>query len=190
VTEWSFAGVRVYNDQYEDSLLLYGELINNTQTPQALAFVTGIFYDEQGQVIADEESTYDYWPPVETIPAGGRLPFELTVDGIHQAANFSLSVEAEESNQTPRQDFVFSNLDARTEEEAYCVSGILQNPGPELSDYLVIMLILYDNQEQVINFGDYYDLFPEGAISELDFEICVDPPNQGVARYDLRAWGQ
>ncbi len=189
---WSLAGVQVYTDKYEGGLLLYSDLINNTESPQTLALITGTFYDDQGQVIAGEDSIYDYWPPVDTVPPGGRVPFELTVDDIQGAAKSSLRVEAESSSESPRQDFEFSDLNQWNEEDIYCVEGMLQNPGGELQDYLVIAAVLYDDQDRIVNFGDYYEPYPIDVVGgqPLDFEICVAPPNQGVARYELRAWGQ
>ena len=174
---------------YEDELLLYGDLINNSNSPQSLTLITGTFYDDQGQVIADAESTYDYWPPIETLPPGGRMPFELTVVGIQGTANFTLSVEAEPSSELPHQDFTFSDLSQWVEEDIYCVEGILHNQGGELQDYLVIVAVLYDAQNNVINFGDYFESHPESSQSS-SFTVCAGPPNHDVVRYELRAWGQ
>ncbi len=187
---WSFSSVRVYADQEDDSLQLYGNFINNTGTSQELFFITGTFYDAQGQVIADEESTYDYWS-VPVIPPGGRAPFELTVEGIQSAANFDLRVEAEPSNENPRQDFEFSDLYEDPGGGFYCVGGTIRNPGDRLQDYLLIVVVLYDNQERVIYFSDYY-ADPEYATGDepQDFEVCVDTLNQEVARHELQAWGQ
>lgn len=169
---------------------LYGNFINNTGTSQELFFITGTFYDAQGQVIADEESTYDYWS-VPVIPPGGRAPFELTVEGIQSAANFDLRVEAEPSNENPRQDFEFSDLYEDPGGGFYCVGGTIRNPGDRLQDYLLIVVVLYDNQERVIYFSDYY-ADPEYATGDepQDFEVCVDTLNQEVARHELQAWGQ
>ena len=157
---WSFANVRVYTGEIEAGLLLYGNLINNTGSAQELFFITGTFYDAQGQAIADEESTYDYWP-VEFIPPGARVPFELTVDGIQSTNNFDLRVDAEPSGEAPRQDFEFSDLYQETMEYGYCVGGTLRNPGGQLEDYLVIVAVLYDNQDQVVSFGEYYPYYDE-----------------------------
>jgi hypothetical protein len=187
---WSFSNVRVYADQEGDSLQLYGNFINNTGTSQELLYITGTFYDAQGQAIADEESTYDYWS-VPVIPPGGRAPFELTVGGIQSAANFDLRVEAEPSSENPRQDFEFSDLYEDPGEDFYCVGGTIRNPGDRLQDYLLIVVVLYDNQDHVIYFSDYY-ADPEYATGDepQDFEVCVDPLSQEVARYELQAWGQ
>ena len=95
-SEWIFTPAQVYTDQYEDGLLLYGEVINNTGVAQELGYIFRTFYDAQGQIIADENSTGDYWP-FKLIPPGERLPFGLFVDGIYGAANFDLQVQAEPS---------------------------------------------------------------------------------------------
>jgi len=183
--------VRVYPDQYQDGLLLYGNLINNTGSTQELGSITGTFYDGQGQVIADEDKTYSYWPAY-TVPPGGDVPFELAVDEIDSAADFKLKAEAQPSDDTPRQDFEFSDVEQKNKEAAYCVQGKVQNSGGALEDYLVIAVVLYDDQNNVINFGDYSE-FGTGTGEDdenVKFEICVDPLNQAVARYELRAWGR
>jgi uncharacterized protein YgiM (DUF1202 family) len=188
---WAFASVRASTDQDEGILLLYGDMINDTGASQEVALLTGTFYDTQGQVIADEDNTFDYWP-IEIVPPGGRVPFELAVEGIPNAANFNLRVEAEASSQMPRQDFNFLNVDQWDEEDVYCLTGELQNPEGQLQEYLLIVAILYDSQDNVINFGDYYAANPGDIVGDqsLDFEVCIDSPAEDVARYELRAWGQ
>jgi hypothetical protein len=55
---WSFVGVRVYTAQHDSGLLLYGDLINNSGSSQEVWYLTGIFYETQSQIIADEGSAY------------------------------------------------------------------------------------------------------------------------------------
>jgi hypothetical protein len=186
---WAFAGVRVYTDQDQGGLLLHGKAINNTDSPQELLAINGIFYDGQGQVIADEDDSYAYWPGY-VVPPGGSVPFELLVDGIGEAAKFDLSVEAEPSDETPRQDFNVSNVNQQTEDDIYCLAGELRNPGSELDDYLIIAAVLYDNQDNVLNFGDYEEFGTIGGGDASNFEICVDRPSQDIARYEVVAWGR
>jgi len=189
-TGWSFASVRVYPGQ-ADGMLLYGNMINDTGASQELEAVTGSFYDAEGQLIAGEGSTYDYWP-INVVPSGGSVPFELTVFDVQNAANFDLAVEAVPSGENTRQDFEFLNVNQRNEDGDYCLGGELRNPGDELKEYLVIVAILYDAQGNVINF-DYYDEYdPENVKGDQtsSFDICVSPLDQGVANHELRAWGQ
>ena len=120
------------------------------------------------------------------------MPFELAVTTISEAANFDLSVEAEPSDETPRQDFEFSDIEQEVEEDSYCVAGELRNPGGELGEYLAIALVLYDSQENVISFSYYEELDP-GWIEDddtLEFELCADLLDQAVAHHTLQAWGR
>jgi hypothetical protein len=53
------------------------------------------------------------------------------------------------------------------------------------------MAVLYDDQDRVINYSDDYQRFPEGLVKDTtaDFDVCVNPLEQTVTRYELRAWG-
>jgi hypothetical protein len=186
---WLFNGVRVSPAPDGNGLLLYGDMVNNTGSSQMLQFVSATFYDAQGQVMPPA-SINDYWP-TEAMPPGAQIPFELSVAGIPNPANFDLNVNAVPSDQTPRQDFEFSDLNQSSDGGDYCLSGSLRDQGSELQEYLVIVAILYDPENNVINFGDYYESDPEGETDEhtLDFELCVDSLGQNVARHELRAWG-
>lgn len=55
----------------------------------------------------------------------------------------------------------------------------------------MVVAILYDSQDRVINFGNYHQPAPTALVGDqmMDFEICVDPLDQTVTRYELRAWG-
>jgi uncharacterized protein YraI len=187
---WSFADIRLDPTQEQGSLLLYGNMTNISSSAQEVAYVTGTFFDAQGQVIADEDSIYDYWL-VDVIPPSGRTPFELTVLGIQNAANLNLRVESDPSDDTPHQNFEFSDI--RTSDEAgdYCLSGVVRNLGEELSHYLIIMATLYDRQNRVINFSNYDEPNFEEVVGDdtLDFEICIDSFDQEVTRYELQGWG-
>lgn len=187
---WSFANLRTYSDEYEGGVLLYGDLINDTGAPQEVAFITGTFFDDQGRVIANQENTSEYWP-VEVIPSGGHAPFELAVNGIQTLSNYKLWVNSQAANYSPRQDFSFAEVQQWGEEDAYCLTGQVENPSG-LQEYLIIAAVLYDGQGNVVNFSDDFKSDPAELDSDegVDFEICIAPPNQNVARYDLRAWGQ
>lgn len=188
---WSFSATRAGADPYGDGMLLFGEAINNTGASQELSFISGTFYDNLGQVIAGEDDTDDY-APLEVVPPGGRVPFELTVYGLQNAENYELWVSSEVSSQTPRQDLVVSDVEQLEDEGDYCVAGVVRNQGGQLGDYLVVVATLYDAQDNVINFGDDYYSDVEEIVGDdaLDFEICIESLEQNVARYEVLAWGQ
>jgi hypothetical protein len=184
---WSFVSVQAIGSPDEGSVILYGNMINDSGSAQEISSLTGIFYDQFGR---RTNLTQDYWP-IEVVPPGGQVPFELTVYNAYSLQSYSLSVIAQPSSETPRQDFEFLNLDTFDDRGDYCVAGELRNPGDELQEYLVIAAVLYNDQGDVINFDSYNDDSPEGVVGDqtADFEICVDTHQQEVARYELRAWG-
>lgn len=176
-------------DPYDNGLLLHGDVINNTGSGQDLVSITGIFFDTEGQVIGDA-NTAAYWP-IATVPQGGRLPFELVIMGLQSVANFELKVKAEPSADTLHQEFEFLEVNSSTGAGDYCLVGKLHDLSGTLESYLIVVAVLYDDQEQVINYSDDYKPLPNGLMGgqTTDFEVCVDPLNQAVARYELQAWG-
>ena len=188
---WVFYGVQSYADQYSDGLLLYGDVFNNTGVAQELLAIEGDFFDGQGVIIANSDSSYAYWPGY-VVPAGGSMPFEMVVEGIQSVADFSLRVESEPSDDIPRQDFEFSGVNQLFEDNLYCLQGALRNPGDKFNDYLLIAATLYDGQDNVISFSDYqeFGLAEVRGDQTSTFEICADLVNQDVTRYELQAWGR
>jgi hypothetical protein len=114
------------------------------------------------------------------------------VADVQGVASVNLSVNARPSSEAVRQDLEFSALNAWSEDSAYCVGSTLRNPGGKLQDFLVIAAVLYDAQNNIVNFGDYYVPDPGDVVGDatFNFTICIDPPNSGAARYELRAWGR
>lgn len=189
--DWTFKAVQTYTDDYENGLLLYGEVINNTGAAQHLNFITGTFYDPQGQVIAGTEISDAYWP-IEVIPSGGSLPFELTVDGARNTTNIELGVEAEPSSQNPHQDFEIFNLEQSNQAGKYCITGQIRNLGDDIKEYLVIAVILYDANHNIVNFSPFQEPDFENLVNNqaLDIDSCIGLSDQNIADYAMRAWGQ
>jgi hypothetical protein len=188
---WSFVNLQTYPAPNESDFLLNGEMVNDTGVAQEVGYITGIFYDGQGQVIADEDNIFDDWP-IDIVPAGGRVPFKLTVRGIQEAANFEMRVAADPNDEPPHQDFEFLAVNISSEAEAYCITGRLQNLGSGLEEYLVTIATLFNNQGQVISFGAYYEPGVSNIVDAAtsNFDVCVDDLKQTVARYELQAWGR
>jgi hypothetical protein len=189
VPEWSFSNVRVDTDQYDDDLLLYGNVTNNSDSSKMLAYITGVFYDDQDQVIADEQSTYDYWL-VDVIPPNGQIPFELTVADVQSVANFDFLVEAEPGGDIKSSEFEFLNVQVVNDGD-YCLEGLVKNIGRDLNDYITVIAVIYDDQDSVLNFSDdEFDAQSFNAGDEEEFYVCVDTLGHHVARHELQAWGE
>jgi hypothetical protein len=186
---WVFFGVRNFFDQNEGGLRLYGDALNDSSAALEVTNITGTFYDNLGQTVADGNTT-GHWP-MATVPPGGRLPFALIVPDLSSADSFDLRIEAKPSTEMPRQDFEILEVIQATEDSNYCLSGKIRNPGSELQSYLVITAVLFDDQDKVVNYADYREAAPTGLGSgqTREFKICVASLNQAVARHELRAWG-
>lgn len=187
---WVFADLRLGPASNGKDVLVLGNLINNTGSPQTLDTIDGLFYDSQGQAIENLFYTFDY--PVSEVPQDGHIPFQIEIQDRPNVTDAKLEVLAESGAAGPRQDFEFLEVNASSQGNEYCVTGKVRNPGGALSSYLVIAAVLYDDQNKVINYS--YDDYGE-AVANLageqtqDVNICVDSLQQEVARYELEAWG-
>jgi hypothetical protein len=170
---------------------MYGDVVNNTGSSQQISQVTGTFYDGQGQVIAGPDSTHDF-RPVEVVPAGGQMPFELDVYGVQGAQDFDLQVMSQSTGDTPRQDFEFLEVTTSTTNGSYCVTGKLRNSGNRLSHYLVISAALYNSEDRIINFDSLNVPTPGLVVGDkaLSFSLCIETFDQEVADYAVQAWGK
>jgi hypothetical protein len=191
VSGWTFANVQTYANPYGDGMLIYGDIVNGTGSVQEIAAVTGTFFDTQGEVVSGAENVIDYWP-FDVVPVEGRLPFELTVLGSQQIADFELVVDSRPSDQVPHQNFNVANIEQLQEDGVYCLLGELENRGDFLNEYVLILAVLFDGQDQMLNFGEYYEPEPVEGLTEfpLEFDICVDVGDKTIDRYEWRAWGE
>jgi len=171
--------------------MVFGNMKNNSGAAQQISYVTGTFYDDQGQVIPGQHDTYDYWP-VEVVPPGGQVPFQLRVYDIQNAGKVDLGVASQPSNQRPLQDFQISGTASAEVGGNYCVTGSLHNPGDQLQNYLMVVAVIFNDQDKIINFDSDTSAYPADVVGDetFDFEVCVDPSGQDVVRYELRAFGQ
>jgi hypothetical protein len=183
--------VRLIPDEPNGSLYAFGELVNNTGSVQQIINISGSFYNLQGQLLAGPLDTLDRLP-TNLLPPGGRLPFELLVFGVMDAANYALGVQALTSSLPVRDNFVFSDTNPTTQRGQYCVAATLQRPEPAVLDYLDIAVALVDEAGRLVALSEPYapDLDDLGSAPSHAFTICVDPRGVPVTGYLLRAWGR
>lgn len=177
----------------QNGLLLVGEIVNNTEAPQQVLEISGNFYNEQGQLVAGRlKTTYQIPTNAVPVPIGGRMPFEVHVLDIEQAASYVLEVRAQTSPETARQFEGFINSTTVTVRGRYCVNSSLTRPEPGLTAYLAITVLLLDADGKAISLGGVYEPDIDDVMSTPthNFQICADVYNQPVAGFQLRAWGR
>jgi len=184
---WLFSSIRLAQERGE--LVLYGNVINKTGAIQELAAIRGSFFNTEGQPVANGQSTDDW--PLEIVLKGEQVPFKVTAPGIQNAADFELEVDSTPSQKTLGRGFEFSKLRRSIERDNYCMSGQLRNTSGASHANSVVVLVLYDAQDNVINFSnsDASSLGPLASKTTTDFEVCAGTFGQDVARHDLQAWG-
>jgi hypothetical protein len=184
-----FEGVRIQPDQSLGGLTVYGEALNNSGVPQRILGLQAALYDSQGQSL-NLEVIDDYWP-IETVPPEGRMPFELTMIGPSQADRVELQISTEPGSESLRAGLGISDLEGQESNEEFCVWGQIRGPEPPLAEYAMVAVVLYDDDDRVINWGIGYrpaESF-EGQES-VQIGACAEHFFNAVARYELRAWGE
>jgi len=170
-------------------LTVTGELVNNSGSTQTLNAIGGEFFDANGTKIAGDDDISDYWL-TENIPNGGRLPFELIVDNIQQAANFSLTAYAEPAPSVTRTDFQVNITDQYREPEYYCVDGTVAWTVP-FNDYLEIIVTGYAADGSIVSFSDDYFTPSANLSSPAEFSVCLDDTDpSSIDRHTLQVWGE
>lgn len=189
---WRFINLTFSVDPFDSRhSLIYGEVVNASGAPQEISDFTGTFYNAQGQAVAGADRVRAYWP-LAVLPPGGQMPFELQVLEATGLTRADLGVIAAPRDEAPRTDFVFENVTQSVNNDFYCLRGQLRNPGNRLSEYLVIVGLLYDAQNNLVKFADVSEGPPIFVVGDRlkSFEICLAPPYPGVVRHELRAWGR
>ena len=187
---FTFEGVRIQPDQGSESLLIYGEAVNNTSAALRILGIDGTYFDAEGGAISPQEVS-DYWP-IESVPPGWRMPFELTLSGITLVDRVELQVITEDSDNSLRTDLAISEVEGTLHDGEYCVLGSVRNPGQPLTSHIMVVGVLYDEQDQVINWGIGYQPAPENLTGDESVvaSACAEHFNHIVDRYELRAWGE
>ncbi|MFN8458153.1 MAG: FxLYD domain-containing protein [Anaerolineae bacterium] len=186
---WSFVGVPPSVN--EGQTVVRGVLINNTGSPQQNVEISAVFYNAQGQELRDQVNMSSH-VPIDVIPIGAHVPFELKVNSNQAIARLKLSAQAQPAAETLRQDFRFADINQWMDQDGmYCLGGQIQNTGASLQDYMVILATIYNNQGKLVSFSDdkpsSIEVLNGGKASP--FEMCLDPMDQQVARYELTALG-
>jgi len=186
--KWILTSLKQFTEG-DNSLIVTGEFVNNSDVTQRLSLITGDFFDETGTQIAGEEDTSDYWA-TDMVPPNGRLPFELTVYGINQAANFALYAQVEPISEVIFSDFQATNLEIYQELESYCIDGDV-NFGDRLQDMVTILITGHNIENEIVGFGDNYFRIPDEAERTATFSICIDDTEpSSISQYSIQIWGR
>jgi len=178
----------VWNDTaYTDArgwVNVLGELYNNTGSNQQDVLLTIAFFDNDVQV--DEQVAA---PIVQVLPQGGRVPFSLEADIPYAFTRYEIAVEGEPTGLPAWRDLEVLNV-VETPGVPYRITGDIRNPGDALSTYAQVTATLYNADGKVVNVG--YDFLPAASLGPgqtASFEVLIEQPYSGIARFELMAFG-
>ena len=144
---------------------IWGKVVNNSGGPQRITTLIPIVYDADGESIDAESmsSLLDYDELRETISLDPEqsLAFSFVVflpDEVAFEEDYEIVVETELAE--PARDdlkITFDESDLSEWPSYYVVAGTYENPGPDLSEYIVLIVTVYDVDAHVIGVGSFYE---------------------------------
>jgi hypothetical protein len=169
---WPFERVFIYHDEQAGKLYIGGQVVNNTGSSQRITTLTPVVYDGQGNPVTTA-ADFDYLPAglnysevlgKVSLAPGQRLAVGFGVslpEGIAFETRYRILVAAV-STEPARNDIVTTQTshDNAGWPNFIHVNGTLVNPGPKLTEYLLIAVSVYDEDERVIGLGWSYETAP------------------------------
>ena len=181
-------------DAEASSLLLWGELFNNTGDDQYLLTTAAHVYDEQGTLLADAYNTVEV-VPVTTLVQGRKTPFELEIylperEFEPDQVSYELYVEAMDAWYETREDLILDHTWVVTD-GGYEITGTVENRGPALNSFVKVIATLYDASGKVIGLGWFGEVDPSYlAPGVVEFTVEVKNVPFEAVSYDLQALGR
>lgn len=171
---------------YDEEFLefyIWGEVVNNTDSPQIITSLIPVVYAEDGTPLTSEEDFEYLWGYEQlmgalSIAPEERLAFSCLVylpEEIVGEDNYEILIQAEPGEDTRddleivRDDFNISDWP-----DSLSVEGTYNNPGPDLTEYVAAVVTAYDEAEHVIGVGWLYETDPSYLTTEEhDFTVTV-----------------
>jgi hypothetical protein len=179
--DWGFENVYAYYDDVFQELHLTGEVVNNTDQDQRITALTPVVYDQNENPVTLEDveplEGYDGLIEIVNLAPGQSLSFGffilLPLD-VSFEDNYEIVVEAEPAEPV-REDLVITYDDFESYwPDFFYVNGTWENPGPALTEYILVVVTVYDEDEHVIGMGWSYEIgSSQLAVGEHDFEVEV-----------------
>jgi hypothetical protein len=181
---WALDGVLTYYDEFFSELYVWGAVVNESDAHWRLTTLMPVVYDAQGDSVTSEADVdyffgYDELLAALSLAPGQSLAFSFIVSLPEDFAyrdQYEILVEGSPAEPSRDDlDIVQDDFDDGDWPFAFYVEGMYENPGPDLSDYVAIVVTLYDVDERVIGVGWQYETDPYFfGPGENPFEVAVE----------------
>jgi hypothetical protein len=165
-----------------------GKVYNDTTTRFERVTVTCVFYDRDGQLLAQQSAPVliDILLPEE------KAPFKLSLwDPSQSIERYFLSVSGQETTAEPLTGIEFVQDNAQIQRETLVILGQVINNSPIPASDVQIAAAIFDREGQIIDVAAAHtarDIFVQGSISP--FALLIEPVNGEPERYELIVHGK
>jgi hypothetical protein len=183
---WGYKNLFTYYDEDFLEFYIMGELVNQSGSAQRVMTFWPVVLDADGNQVTDRDdvdaaaSGYKELREGVGLPAGSSLPFSFLIDVPQDVTvddNYDFVIIGEPAEPARDDlDIPFDDYDLVDWPNFFYVEGSYDNPGPGLTEYVAIVVTLYDEQERVIGIGWIYSTDSSLlAAGEHDFDLEIVP---------------
>lgn len=205
--EWEFHNVRVYHDPFARTAHVWGEVVNKTGDDQRIVAFVPVLRDRNHNVVNAEQWNFMQGRrelvSVVDLADDGSLPFGLTVQLPHRTqlredAEIVIFVAAESGEPTrDDMDIPFNDYDLSLRPEAFRVTGTFENPGPDLNEYVTVVVTVFGVDGQLMGWGWRHDTDPAYLARgthpfdiRVTFAQTIADMDLEVGYYKIQVFGQ
>lgn len=159
------------HSSYEDYgyLMIVGEIQNNSDYAMEFVEIVSTLYDENENVVGTD-FTYSV---LDTIPPGGKSPFEFMISEEEYAGSTSYKLQASGSNagEYTENPVVLKSDRSYIEYDYLNIVGEVENTGSSDAEFVLIAATLYDADGNVVGVTYGYstlDVIPPGNTSPFE----------------------
>jgi hypothetical protein len=208
--EWEFSNVRVYQDQAAHALHVWGQVVNHSGDDKRIVDLVPVVHDENWEPITSlQQHTFasgsqDLFQSV-SLADGRSLPFGFTIhlpQSVRLQDDYGITMYVSSESVEPARpdedlDIPSNDYDLSGWPDTFSVSGSFENPGPDLSEYAVIVVTVYAVDGQVMGLGWRAETNPTYLSSgshDFEVEIQFSEPladlELGVGHYKIQIFAR
>jgi hypothetical protein len=205
---WYLRGLYTYYDEDFHEFYVWGEVVNRSAIYQRVTSLMPVVNDAEGEPVTSEEDVeplpgYDSLRELVSLKPEQSLAFSFLIylpTGVPFSNNYDIQVQVAAAE--PYRDDMDIPLGSDTldtsEWPVYAyVDGYFVNPGPDLTEYVAVVITLYDLEEHVIGLGWLVSIDPaylatgqQSYAVEVESWDIVGALDLEVGTYKIQVFGQ
>ena len=205
---WSLRRLYTYYDEDFHEFYVWGEVVNDSSSYQRITTLFPVVNDAEGKPVTSEDDVeplpeYDQLKELVSLEPDQSLAFSFLVylpEEVPFSDDYEMQVEMA-ATEPSRDDldipYGSDTFDASEWPYYFYVDGLFVNPGPDLTEYVAVVITLYDQEEHVIGLGWLVSTDPAYfGIGEHGYQVSVtswdimDALELEVGTYKIQVFGQ